>query len=282
MGSKRGGGHPTLVSGVPDMYVLFTDLDGTLLDHETYSWEAARPAIQQLEDRHIPWILVTSKTRVEVEHIRHDLGHHHPFIVENGAAAYIPRGYFPFAIAATARIGYDVLEWGTPYERLVAGLRDAARQAGCRVCGFHEMSAAEIVAASGLRIEEAIRAKQREYDEPFQILDPGRSGDLLAALEAQGLRWTRGGRFYHACGDNDKARAVAALCDLFVRLGEPVVTIGLGDGLNDAPFLDIVEIPVLIRSGFSAVLKHRVPRGSVTERPGPEGWNQAVLSLVAG
>ncbi len=264
------------------MHVLFTDLDGTLLDHQTYSWEAARPALRQLEDRRIPWILVTSKTRAEVNRLRQELDHRHAFIVENGAAACIPRGYFPFAVpAAVAREGYDVLEWGTPYEHLVAGLRRAAEAAGCRVLSFCDMSVEEVTAATGLTADQAVLAKQREYDEPFKVLTPGRTGDLLAAIEGQGLRWTRGGRLYHICGDNDKARAVAVLRDLFTRLGEPVVTIGLGDGLNDAPFLQIVDVPVLVRSRFSTVLTHRIPHGTVTERPGPEGWNQAVLSLVA-
>jgi mannosyl-3-phosphoglycerate phosphatase len=43
------------------MQTVFTDLDGTLLDHETYSWEAARPALERLELSGILWILVTRK-----------------------------------------------------------------------------------------------------------------------------------------------------------------------------------------------------------------------------
>lgn len=66
------------------MQTVFTDLDGTLLDHETYSWEAARPALERLELSGIPWILVTSKTRAEVELWRKQLGNRHPFIIENG------------------------------------------------------------------------------------------------------------------------------------------------------------------------------------------------------
>ena len=36
------------------MDVLFTDLDGTLLDRDTYSWEAARPALDRLIQKGIP------------------------------------------------------------------------------------------------------------------------------------------------------------------------------------------------------------------------------------
>ena len=57
-------------------------------------------------------------------------------------------------------------------------------------------------------------------------------------------------------------------------------TIGLGDGLNDACFLNVVAEPVLIRSPQTAELKARVPRGVVTDRPGPAGWNGAILALT--
>ena len=46
--------------------IVFTDLDGTLLDHDDYSFEAARPALAKLETLNIPVILTTSKTATEV------------------------------------------------------------------------------------------------------------------------------------------------------------------------------------------------------------------------
>lgn len=263
------------------MKVVFTDLDGTLLDHESYSWEAARPALERLKRRGVPWILVTSKTRAEVEVWRRTLGHEHPFVVENGGAAFVPRGYFRLGVPGSVRRDdWEVLEWGRRYEELVAGLERASQVSACPTLGFHQMTAEEVALACDLPLEQAVLAKQREYDEPFCILEPGRASRLLTALEEQGLRWTRGGRFYHVCGDNDKALAVTVLSGLFRRLHGQATTIGLGDGLNDAPFLNVVDVPVLVRSRFAAVLKRRVPRGILVHRPGPAGWNTAVLALV--
>jgi len=101
--------HPRL------QWLVFTDLDGTLLD-DGYQWEAARPALELLRAREIPVVLCTSKTRAEVLPLREDLGLRDPFIAENGGAAYIPRNYFPFALP-TARVeaGFQVLELGTRY-----------------------------------------------------------------------------------------------------------------------------------------------------------------------
>ncbi len=74
--------------------LIFTDMDGTLLDHHTYSFEAAKPTLTSLAERNIPVIPTTSKTFVELLELRETIGLTGPFIVENGAAAYIPHGFF--------------------------------------------------------------------------------------------------------------------------------------------------------------------------------------------
>jgi len=265
------------------MNVVFTDLDGTLLDHETYSWDAARRALERLKNLRVPWVFVTSKTRAEVALWRSRLGNRHPFVVENGAAAFVPCHYFAFPIAGSfERDNYHVLEWGRKYGHLVACLKEASRHTRCRVRGFHEMTAAEISFMCDLPLEQAALAKLREYDEPFRVLDIERVGQLLHGIEQQGLRWTKGGRFWHITGENDKAIAVASLQHLFERAYGPLQTIGLGDAANDASFLKLVKVPVLVRSRGSAKLKAAVSRGILTEQPGPAGWNEAVLKMVAG
>ncbi|MEO8661565.1 MAG: HAD-IIB family hydrolase [Bryobacteraceae bacterium] len=261
------------------MTVIFTDLDGTLLDHDTYSWHAAQPALDLLQHQRIPWIPVTSKTRAEVEFWRRQLGNAHPFIVENGGAAYLPAGYFPSTMPAQHN-EYEIKEWGTPYAALVVALQRASHSSGCRVRGFHEMTAPEVADLCELSQEQAVLAKRREYDEPFVVLDPDRAGELASAIEGQGLQITRGGRFWHILGANDKSVAVRALIALFERQYGPVHSIGLGDGWNDASFLNAVSTPVLIRSPHVAELQRLVIHGTVTDRPGPAGWNESVLALL--
>jgi mannosyl-3-phosphoglycerate phosphatase len=255
------------------MKVVFTDLDGTLLDHQTYSFEPARAAIERLRRLAIPWILVTSKTRAETEFWRTALGNDHPFVVENGAAAILPAGYF--GASAPER-----LEWGRPYAELVAALEEAAREARCPVRGFHQMSVEEVAAACGLPLEQAALARQREYDEPFELLDASREAALVEALSKRGVRVSRGGRFYHATGPADKGQAVLALKRLYEAARGPVTTIGLGDAMNDLAFLRVVDVPVVIRSGQAFRLLEELAGARLTEQPGPAGWNAAVLELA--
>ncbi|MDP2876998.1 MAG: HAD-IIB family hydrolase, partial [Holophaga sp.] len=64
--------------------ILFTDLDGTLLDESTYAFEPALPAIRALQERGIPIVFCTSKTFAETVALQEVLGITDPFIVENG------------------------------------------------------------------------------------------------------------------------------------------------------------------------------------------------------
>lgn len=263
------------------MIVIFTDLDGTLLDRDTYAWDAAEPAVQLLRDRGVPWVLVTSKTRAELEHWRRVMRNDHPFVVENGGAIFFPAGYFEDVPGATRQNGDRVIVRGESYDKLIAVLQRASLASQCRVRGFHDMTAEEVAAACHLSVEQAALAKQREYDEPFEIIDPERAEDLRAAIAAQGMKSVRGGRFQHVSGHHDKGCAVRLLTSLFRRsAGGRVTTVGLGDGLNDIPLLEAVDVPVVVRSADVDEILQQVPDALVAEHKGPRGWSDAVLKMV--
>lgn len=263
--------------------VVFSDLDGCLLDRETYDDAAARPALERLAREGIPLVLCSSKTRAEVEVHRARLGLPDPFIVENGGAIVIPEGYFPAPPPGTHAAGpYRIVELGVAYARLTAALREIAAATGLRLRGFAEMEPEEVAALTGLDLEAARRAKAREYDEPF-VADLGAADveRLGREARARGLTLTQGGRLYHLTGGATKGAAVELLTDLYRSLSPEVATAGLGDGANDLPMLEVVDHPIVIpraEGDVDPALRDRPwPR---TRRPGPRGWNEAVLGLL--
>lgn len=260
--------------------IVYTDLDGTLLDLHTYSFDPAKAALESLKKEGVPLVFCTSKTRAEVEFWRAQLDNQHPFIVENGGAIFVPRGYFRFRCPNSRIDGdYEVIEFGAPYRELVSLLRRASGESGCRVLGFHQMSVAEIAIRSLLPVFLAERAKVRAYDEPFEVVEDG-AHRLLNVIERQGKRWTRGNRFYHLTGMHDKAMAAQVLTRLYRRAFGEVATVGIGDTESDARYLNTVDTPILVRSRFSSHLQDSVRRGQVTQWPGPYGWNEAVLGVL--
>lgn len=263
--------------------VVFTDLDGTLLDHDTYRWEAARPALAALKARRVPVVLCTSKTRAEVLPLREALGFQHPFVVENGGAIYLPANYFPPAPAAgREEAGFQVLELGVRYPRLVRALEEEARASGVKVRGFSRMSDEEVSRLCGLSPAAARRARQREYDEPF-LIEQGshqQKEDFFHRLRERGLHWRAGGRFLHLMGASDKGKAVTRLLQLYrVRYGA-IRSMGLGDSPNDLDLLAVVDVPVLVArpdGSHDETLRSTLPHARLAAGVGPVGWNQAVL-----
>lgn len=263
--------------------LVFTDLDGTLLDHRTYSFEPARPALRLLRESGIPLIICTSKTRAEVEEIRVALGNTDPFVVENGGAIFIPQGYFAFEIPAAKRdSSYLVLERGSPYSRLLEVFSLMKECLPGRLRGFSDLSIEEVARLTGLSYDEAARAKKREYNEPFVVVDPTANLDIIREIaETAGMSITRG-RFFHLTGDNDKGRAVRILEEIYAGAnGIAPRTIGLGDSPNDLPLLENVDFPVLVQKpGGRYEPSIRMDNLILAPGEGPVGWCAAVRELV--
>ena len=268
-------------------HLVLTDLDGTLLDHHTYSWAAAAEALGELEHRGIPWVIVTSKTRAEVEVLREKMGHGHPFITENGGGIYVPSGYFPIHVKGSERVGrYQCVRLGKPYTEVVEALDDAAAEAGVSVVGFHSMTPREIAQNTGLSQGEAEHARLREYDEPFFFAgaSDAQIARFVGVVKKRGFEARRGGRFWHLVGGCDKGRAVRMLLKFYreaLRAG--FRTIGLGDSANDLAMLAAVNQPVLLPQPdveFSSEVLECLPRVVRGAFPGPKGWNVAVLEFI--
>lgn len=268
------------------LIVVFSDLDGSLLDHHSYSFDEAAGALRLLEREGIPLVPCSSKTRAEIELVQAEIGTDHPIISENGGGIFVPAGYFPFAIGATRLAGgYEVIDYGRPYAHVVAALRETAARVRIEVVGFADMSVDEVAAACGLPLVRARLAKLREYDEPFRIVDssPQTRSRLLLALRASGVRCLRGGRYEHAGTASDKGACVARLRRLYERAHGRVVTVGVGDGFNDLGLLKAVDVPIIVENpsaGAAARLLRKVPTARLTSGSGPAGWASSVIQTV--
>lgn len=262
--------------------VIFSDLDSTLLEHHSYSFEAARPAIELIRQLGIPLVFCTSKTRVETEYWREKMDNHHPFIVENGAAIYIPRGYFPFPVPdAKESLDYLLIELGTPYKKLRQFLIFCRNHFAPSVRGFGDMSLKEIMSMTDLSAEMAALARKREYDEPFVVQEDKELRLIKREAEKASLKILGGSRFNHLTGSNDKGKAILIVKDLYTRLYGPIISIGIGDSHNDLAMLAIVDQAFLVKKD-NGTYDHRVTfRGiNYAQGIGPEGWREAVFLLI--
>jgi mannosyl-3-phosphoglycerate phosphatase len=148
--------------------------------------------------------------------------------------------------------------------------------------GFGDMSSEEIAGLTGLSIERAALAREREFTEPFVMGRPDDIGRLRALAAAEGLTVTRGGRFHHLLGrEQDKGKAVRIVSDIFRRSSrEELKVVGLGDSENDLAMLEQVDIPVLIPRPGERYLDIRLPGLIRANEEGAQGWNTVVQSLL--
>jgi mannosyl-3-phosphoglycerate phosphatase len=270
--------------------LVATDLDGTLLDSNTYDFAPAQPALDALREKGIPLVLCSSKTRAEMEPLASAIGAEGPLVVENGGAV-VAHGWalenLPRRGRADVRRGVLVL--GVARDRLLGELPVVAREAAVRVKPFAAMSVEEVAALTGLPREQAVLAMQREYDEPFLVEDPpGRDPEvderLDRAARGRGLRVTHGGRVHHLSGPADKGQAVRALVRSWSG-GLAGDVVGLGDAANDLPLLLAVDRPIVMlrRDGtLDPALAARLPGAERAQGPGPAGWSATVLAVLSG
>jgi mannosyl-3-phosphoglycerate phosphatase len=269
--------------------LIFTDLDGTLLDSSTYSFQPALPALKALKERSTPLIFCTSKTRAETERIRRQTENTHPFIVENGGAIFIPKDYFPLKPELTTEYTkkdkkdteYRIIELGVPYTHLREALSRIQAQFPGKIKGFGDLSVEEISKLSKLPPEEAALARNREYDEPFVLDEESLIDRIQEAARHSNLQVTQGGRFYHLMGSNDKGIAALSLIDIFRQKFNSIRSVALGDSINDLPFLAAVDIPILLPkpdgNHDSSVKLHGLIYAKNT---GPTGWCDEVLKII--
>ncbi|OQC29522.1 MAG: Glucosyl-3-phosphoglycerate/mannosyl-3-phosphoglycerate phosphatase [Deltaproteobacteria bacterium ADurb.Bin072] len=267
----------------PRRLIVFTDLDGTLLNHGDYSWEAARPALEKTRELGIPLVICTSKTRPEVELLRAEIGAAGPFIVENGGGIFFPREYDDLHVGSSLVMDtYRCIPLGIPYARIRAFIEETAETFA--ITGFGDMTVEEVSRLTGLDARRASLARQREFSEPFILAREEDLHEIERLAHLKGLTITRGGRFYHCMGyGNDKGGSVKRVRDIFARHWRGGVTaIGFGDSPNDFPLLEAVDIPVLIPHDDGSYEGLDLPGLVHAPYPGSRGWNAAALSVIAG
>ncbi len=258
------------------MLVVFSDLDGTLLDHDSYSFEAARPALDLLTARGIPLILASSKTAAEMRPIAEAIGIDHPMIVENGAGVVgLPGSH--------GAVHYSL----SPYNRLRDFVRELPKELRACFAGFGDWDVARVAAETGLFPEAAERAKAREFSEPGLFSGTAaQRQDFVARLDAAGFTAVQGGRFFTLMPKTSKAERMADVVAFYrQQSSEPVRTVALGDAPNDLAMLEAADCGIIIANSAHTPLPvtERERQGYIlrSEQAGPEGWNTMIHQLVA-
>lgn len=254
--------------------IFFTDIDGTLLDHDTYSFDDSVEGVNLLKERGIPLVPVSSKTYDEICSLMNELELSSPFVFENGCGIAYPdvKGYR----FETARAGIQSLR------ELLPVIRDYT---GEDILPLADLAPDEICRLTGLSIEKALLALKRKASLPFilearSLLTDEEIAGLGESLSAHGAILTKGGRFNHLLpAGSGKGEGIKKIIEFYYDCIEYPLTGAAGDSLNDLPMLRAVDRGYLVRKPDGTHVKESSGL-NVTVNKGPAGFTEAVKDYL--
>ena len=260
--------------------VIFTDLDGTLLDLKTYSYLPALEALRRIITSGVRLVFCSSKTRVEQEHLQEQIGIRDVMIVENGSAILIPPRCTPPSGQSSAPT--EVIELGASATGIRAELDAVRLETRLRFRGFKEIPFQELCRLTDLDAEAALRAQTRQYSETIvSEMSAAEMKSFCEALQSRGLSCIPGSRFHTVVSLNvDKGRAVRLVTEMLRNEMGDVCTAGIGDSRNDEPMLAAVDRPFLFLRSDGPREDLQLACLTTVNGSGPVAWNRLVCSLL--
>lgn len=264
-----------------DHLLVFTDVDGTLLDSHTGEWQAAADWLARLHKQSIPVILCSSKTAAEMAAIQKMLQLQGlPFIAENGAVIQLAAQWrdheaYPRVISAT------------DHAKVASVLARLRQQHDWKFTTFSELDEHVLAELTGLSLAQAGLAQLQEASETLIWRDSDEAMTAFEeALTQPGLRCVQGARFWHVLDERrGKDQAVTWLTRQYRHYrGQRAVTLGLGDGPNDAPLLDSVDYAIVVKglNRQGVQLRRDTPdRVYHTAQEGAAGWREGLDHFFA-
>lgn len=265
--------------------IIFTDLDGCLLNKHDYDWSPAAPTLRLLQQRQIPVIMNSSKTVPEMQRLSKELGlHGSTFISENGAVICWGQEF--------KDLDGQIEVIGEHRDKILSLLWPLKSQ--FRFRSFDDLGLAGVVKETQLPEDRARQALQRQGTEPLLWDDTEqhrRQFELI--LQASGLTMTKGGRFWHVAGQTTKGRAMQIVgmrwakgrgsaedSRLSLRDRE-IIMAAVGDSPIDQSMLDQADVPIGIPAAAGLGVQVDPVRGIIATQTGSTGWAEAMIQLLA-
>lgn len=259
--------------------IFFTDLDGTLLDHETYEWRPARTGLQWCREEEVDVVICTSKTWEEVKLIRERIDLHTPAIIENGGAVVLSRDH-TFAHEPGQRVEdrFRFQEFGDAAAQIQSEFHEIRQRGDFKCQSALQMSPEVFAGKTNLDREEAERALNRLFTVPVLWLESEqRKQEFISWCIGSDIQVQEGGRFLHLQRGCDKGRAINWISDKYNKEHGSLPTGAIGDSHNDIPMLNEVDRSFVVQNPDGSHDKRvleEVDDIYAIDDIGPEGWTE--------
>ena len=251
--------------------LIFTDLDGSLLNRDNFEFGSIKNFIKELLSHDIFIIPNSSKTAKEITNFNDELEEKLPYIAENGSSIHdlnLINSNFPEKITLSREISelLEIFKNNVPNNLQIK-------------CKFlKDLSKKEQLNILGLPADKVKYAINRDYTVPFKFEGTKvQKKKLQKHIQTSGLTMQEGGRVINLCDKVSKSQAMKIVIKVFKKVNnDKMITIAVGDNFNDLDMLRNSDFPCLVFNDKFTLEKININNCMVSKKPAPEGWEEII------
>ena len=255
--------------------IIFTDLDSTLLDKDTFKFDAIDNYFRQLISEGIIIIPNSSKTEAELIDFNKQNNFNLSFIVENGSSIHglnLIHENLPKIISMSRPVDkiYEIFNKKIPYD---------LKQ---KLVFISELNINDQEKIFGLSLHKINLALQRKHSIPIQFNGSEvEKNALTKIINDSGLAVHTGGRIMNICDKVNKSTAIVKTLKLISkRIKNEIITNGVGDNQNEIDMLGETDYSCLVKNdNFDSSLINMDNLIKSTE-PSPKGWADVIKMAI--
>jgi len=251
--------------------LIFTDLDGTLLNRDTFKFDSIKTFLKELKKRNIIIIPNSSKTEDEIIEFNNEASFQFPFISENGSIIHnlnFLSNEFPEKIM----LAKNIHEIRNIFDKNI----NQDLKSKCKVISSLTMS--EQTKIFGLPENKLKQVYKRSCTIP--IIFEGNNKEKLTLkkiLLKNGLDLKDGGRVINLGDRINKADAMKKITQMLeTKFKYKPKIIAVGDNHNDLEMLQNSDIPCLVKNDKFLKKNLKIKNLIISKQAAPEGWVEIV------
>lgn len=179
--------------------VVFLDIDPFLTERGKPLFRIEE-FLAELDERGIPCVWLSERSRAQLDAPRRALGHNAPFIAESGSGVYLPEDYFHLKAPNSVRLGRFVcIPVAEKQPAAEEALEALCEETGVEAVPLGSLSPRELAQNTGLPAKEAELVTMRDFTEVFFFAGASeeeteafvqKAGSRGFVLRRQGALWS--------------------------------------------------------------------------------------------
>jgi len=255
--------------------IIFTDLDGSLLDRDTFKFDTIKEYIKSLINDGIIIIPNSSKTEKEIEKFSMELGIALPYISENGSAIHrlnLINQNFPNKIILSR-------EKDELIKIFDSKVPEKIRNKCHLISKMNKKKQEQIFGQKEDKLRDVL---SRNYTLPLLFNgEKKEKNKLLKILNKNSLTLQEGGRVSNLCDNVNKVKSMNKVIKILKKTEDKIKTIAVGDNYNDLDMLKNSDVPCLVFNDQFKLDRINIDNLMFSNKPSPEGWADVIKKALA-